>query len=116
MPKNRLGNRLGWCTTETLTRLSSRSYTPFVTQPENGANLTDFWDTNIVSTAVARNIPSENGQVHPATFPEKIVILPLIQTTNEGDLVLDPFSGSHTTGRVANRFGRKYVGYDIHDY
>jgi len=94
----------------------SRSYTPFVTQPENGANLTDFWDTNIVSTAVARNIPSENGQVHPATFPEKIVILPLIQTTNEGDLVLDPFSGSHTTGRVANRFGRKYVGYDIHHY
>ena len=94
----------------------SNSYTPIVPDADSGANLTDFWSDEVVSTAVARNVVSENGQVHPATFPEKVVILPLIQTTNEGDLVLDPFSGSHTTGRVANRFGRKYVGYDIHDY
>ena len=94
----------------------SNSYTSIVPDADSGANLTDFWSDEVVSTAVARNVVSENGQVHPATFPEKVVILPLIQTTNEGDLVLDPFSGSHTTGRVANRFGRKYVGYDIHDY
>lgn len=95
---------------------TSKNYTPFITQPDDGANLTDYWDENVVSTAVARNIPTENGITHPATFPEKVVVLPLLQTTNEGDLVLDPFSGSHTTGRVANRYGRKYVGYDIHEY
>ena len=77
----------------------------------------DYWDEDVIQTAVEKNLKGQEGDlVHPATFPEKIVILPLLQTTNEGDLVLDPFSGSHTTGRVANRFGRKYVGYDIHDY
>lgn len=94
----------------------SNSYTPVVPDADSGANLTDFWSEDVVNTAVARNVVSENGQVHPATFPENVVILPLIQTTNEGDLVLDPFSGSHTTGRVANRYGRKYIGYDIHEY
>lgn len=94
----------------------SNSYTPVVPDADSGANLTDFWSEDVVNTAVARNVVSENGQVHPATFPEKVVILPLIQTTNEGDLVLDPFSGTHTTGRVANSCGRKYVGYDIHEY
>jgi len=94
----------------------SNSYMPVISSSDDGANLTDFWSEDVVNTAVARNIVSENGQVHPATFPENVVVLPLLQTTNEDDLVLDPFSGSHTTGRVANRFGRKYVGYDIHAY
>ena len=94
----------------------SKSFTPVISSSDDGANLTDFWNEDVVETAVARNVVSENGQVHPATFPEKIVILPILQTTNEGDLVLDPFSGSHTTGRVANQYGRKYVGYDIHEY
>jgi DNA modification methylase len=34
-------------------------------------------------------------------FPEKIVLLPVLQTTNEGDLVLEPFCGSMTIGNVS---------------
>ena len=39
--------------------------------------------------------------------------LPILQTTNEGDVVLDPFMGSGTTGKVAKGLGRHFVGYDI---
>ena len=94
---------------------TSKDYTPLITGSED-KNLTDYWTPEVISTATSRNIPSENGITHPATFPQEIVLLPLLQTTDEGDLVLDPFSGSHTTGRVANRYGRRYVGYDIHPY
>jgi len=45
-----------------------------------------------------------------------IVILPVLQTTNEGDLVLDPFCGSMTTGKVSERFNRQFVGYDVQVY
>ena len=41
------------------------------------------------------------GVEHSAPFPEKIFVLPLLQTTNEGDLVLDPFCESMTTGKVS---------------
>ena len=53
---------------------------------------------------------------HPAPFPEDIVTVPLLQTTDEGDLVLDPFMGTGTTGKVANRWGRRFIGYDLKDY
>ena len=56
------------------------------------------------------------GVEHPAPFPEKIVILPVLQTTNEGDLVLDLFCGSMTTGKVSQRFNRQFVGYDVQVY
>ncbi|MDE0807915.1 MAG: site-specific DNA-methyltransferase, partial [Alphaproteobacteria bacterium] len=53
---------------------------------------------------------------HPAPFPEAIFTLPILQTTDEGDLVVDPFMGTGTTGKVANTYGRRFVGYDTHRY
>ena len=53
---------------------------------------------------------------HPAPFPEEILILPILQSSNEGDLVLDPFMGSGTTGRVCDKLGRSFVGYDLKRY
>ena len=50
---------------------------------------------------------------HPAPFPEEIIILPIFQTSKEGDLVLDPFMGSGTTGKVCNKLERSFVGYDF---
>ena len=72
----------------------------------------DFWNEDIVSSAVV-NQRIDNDVEHPAPFPEKIVILPVLQTTDEGDLVCDPFTGSGTTGRVAQSNNRRFVGYDI---
>ena len=84
--------------------------------PRDGKNMGDFWDESVVKTAVAKNIPTPGGVEHPAPFPEQIVTLPILQTTDEGDIVLDPFMGSGTTGKVANRLGRRFVGYDVTDY
>lgn len=50
---------------------------------------------------------------HPAIFPEKLVFDHILSWSNEGDIVLDPFIGSGTTGLVANKLGRHYVGIEL---
>ena len=57
-----------------------------------------------------------DGVEHPSPFPEESVIIPSLQTTNEGDIVLDPFCGSMTTCKVSQRFNRQFVGYDVQVY
>jgi len=42
--------------------------------------------------------------------------LPILQTSKEFELVLDPFMGSGTTGRVCDKLGRSFVGYDLKGY
>ena len=50
------------------------------------------------------------------TISKEIIILPILQTSNENDLILDPFMGSGTTGRVCDKLGRSFVGYDLKGY
>ena len=50
---------------------------------------------------------------HFAVFPEKLVETCLRVSTKEDDLVLDPFCGSGTTGAVALRHGRRFVGIEL---
>ena len=47
---------------------------------------------------------------HPAIFPEKLAADHIISWSNEGDTVFDPFMGSGTTGKMAIRMGRKFIG------
>ena len=55
------------------------------------------------------------SEAHFATFPEKL-IEPCIQAGSKvGDIVLDPFFGSGTTGEVAERFGRNYIGIELNE-
>ena len=56
---------------------------------------------------------SKNGGGHPAPFPEDIPRLAIGCGSNPGDLVLDPFHGSGTTGRVCEELGRDYIGVDL---
>ncbi len=46
---------------------------------------------------------------HPTQKPEKLLAKILLASTNEGDLVLDPFAGSGTTAVVAKKLGRSFV-------
>ena len=46
-------------------------------------------------------------------FPNEIITLPILQTSKEGDLILDPFMGSGTVGRVCDKLNRCFVGYDL---
>ncbi len=50
---------------------------------------------------------------HFAVFPEKLVEPCILAGCPEGGVVLDPFSGSGTTGAVAKRLGRDFVGVEI---
>jgi len=50
---------------------------------------------------------------HPAIFPEQLAADHIASWSNVGDLVLDPFLGSGTTGKMALLAGRRFVGFDI---
>ena len=50
---------------------------------------------------------------HPAIFPEQLAADHIISWSNPGDIVLDPMNGSGTTTKMANKFGRRYIGIDI---
>jgi site-specific DNA-methyltransferase (adenine-specific) len=49
---------------------------------------------------------------HPTQKPLELVARCLRAATNEGDLVLDPFMGSGTTGVAAMRLGRRFIGFE----
>ena len=49
-------------------------------------------------------------KVHPTQKPEALLYRVLLATTERGDVVLDPFFGTGTTGAVAKRLGREWIG------
>ncbi|MAI44807.1 MAG: site-specific DNA-methyltransferase [Hyphomicrobiaceae bacterium TMED74] len=53
---------------------------------------------------------SSGRKAHPTQKPEAILHRIMIACTNPGDVVLDPFFGTGTTGAVAKRLGRKWIG------
>lgn len=56
-------------------------------------------------------LKNEDGnKVHPTQKPEALLHRVLMSSTKPGDVVLDPFFGSGTTGAVAKRLGRNFVG------
>lgn len=52
---------------------------------------------------------------HPTQKPEALLERIILASSNEGDLVLDPFSGSFTTSAVAKRLKRKTIGFDLNE-
>ena len=72
-------------------------------EPTNGRNKRDVWE---VTT-------KPFSEAHFAVYPPEL-ILPCIQAGSaEGDTVLDPFSGAGTTGLVALKQGREYIGIEL---
>ncbi len=47
---------------------------------------------------------------HPTQKPIELLEKIILSSTDENDLILDPFNGSGTTGIVANKLNRKYIG------
>lgn len=56
---------------------------------------------------------SKFRDAHFAVYPEKLVETCLLASTREGDVVLDPFTGSGTTGVVSYRLARRFVGIEL---
>mgnify|MGYP000944361825 CR=1 FL=1 len=53
------------------------------------------------------------AEAHFATFPEKLIETPISAGCPNGGIVLDPFFGSGTTGLVAIKQGKKYIGIEL---
>lgn len=66
-----------------------------------GKNPGDVW----AITQVKNNHPEKTA--HPCQFPEELVRRCVLATTRPGDLVVDPFAGSGTVGRVCADLGRR---------
>ncbi len=59
----------------------------------------------------AERLKDESGRkTHPTQKPEALLARVIVSASRPGDLVLDPFFGSGTTGAVAKRYGRRFVG------
>ncbi len=50
------------------------------------------------------------NKAHPTQKPEALLYRVLLATTEKGDVVLDPFFGTGTTGAIAKRLGREWIG------
>ena len=77
----------------------------------NNKQMKDVWATSLTK-------PSEKKQgKHPTQKPLEILEKIILASTNENDIILDPFCGSSTTGIASIKLNRKYIGIDnVTDY
>jgi len=72
-----------------------------------GANPGDVWKFSHVHYC------NPNRQKHPTQKPEGLIERMVLASSNEGDIVLDPFSGSGTTLRVCQQLNRDCIGFEL---
>jgi DNA modification methylase len=60
-------------------------------------------------------VSRDNTIKHPAPFNIELPLYYINLLTDEGDVVLDPFSGIGTTGMGCNELSRKYIGYEMNN-
>lgn len=58
-------------------------------------------------------ISADRGNQHPAPFPKQLVENCINLTTQENDIVLDPFCGSGTTAVIAKKLNRQFIGIEL---
>jgi modification methylase len=67
-------------------------------------------DWNLPLCTGAERLKQDGAKLHPTQKPEALLHRIFTATTEPGDIILDPFFGTGTTGAVAKRLGRHYVG------
>lgn len=72
--------------------------------------LTNIWE---YAVGLGGSTSDKIAFKHPAIFPEKLAYDHIVSWSNEGDIVMDPFSGSGTTCKMAYLCNRKYIGFEI---
>ena len=74
-----------------------------------GANPGDVWEISHIHYC------QENRQHHPTQKPEALIERMILASSNENDLILDPFSGSGTTLRVCQQLRRSCIGFELNE-
>jgi DNA modification methylase len=99
---------------------STKNRTFYQTAEENIPTI-GHKNTTVADEKIAPNIfyyttgGSKETKGHPACFPEKLVEDQILTWSIEGELILDPFSGSGTTCKIAMLNKRNFIGIDISD-
>lgn len=96
-----------------------KKFNPNKTKSGDDKQMRDFLDfIELPIVQGKERLRGENGRaLHPTQKPEKLLELIILASSNEGDLVLDPFFGTGTTGFVADRMNRKWIGIEMNpDY
>jgi modification methylase len=75
----------------------------------DGLQMRSDWTIPLCTGAERLKDPS-GGKAHPTQKPEALLHRILVATSSPGDLVLDPFFGTGTTGAVAKALGRDFIG------
>ena len=68
-----------------------------------------------ICTGHERLKDDKGDKAHPTQKPESLLHRVLVGTTNPGDVILDPFFGTGTTGAVAKMLGRDFIGIERED-
>ncbi|MCF7926833.1 MAG: site-specific DNA-methyltransferase [Candidatus Izimaplasma sp.] len=79
----------------------------------NNKQMKDFWDipTNIYQSSCINKKEKKHGSF-PTQKPLALIERLVLSASNSGDIILDPFNGSGTTGVASVKNGRKYIGID----
>jgi site-specific DNA-methyltransferase (cytosine-N4-specific) len=110
-----------------MTRLIKRGVTPTV-RP-SGHTITNKWKdqggaipsnllemgNNDANSTYLKECRTAGLPVHPARFPRGLPEFFVKLTTNEGDIVLDPFAGSNMTGEIAEDLGRRWIAIELEE-
>ncbi|WP_414574994.1 DNA-methyltransferase [Anabaena sp. CCY 9402-a] len=76
-----------------------------------GKNPSDVWEFSKITTGTKRSSKERTG--HPAQFPLGIVERVINASSNQLEIVLDPFAGSCSTGIAATGLGRIFLGFEM---
>ena len=87
----------------------AESVTEKMKEDNGGKQMKDVWTGALTK-------PSEKTEgKHPTQKPEYLLERIVLASTEEGQIILDPFCGSGTTGVEAIRLGRKFIGIEVRE-
>lgn len=89
-----------------------KKFNPNKTKEGKDKQMRDFLDfIKLPIVQGKERLRGENGRaLHPTQKPEKLLELIILASSNKNDIVLDPFFGTGTTGFVAQKLDRNWVG------
>lgn len=68
-----------------------------------------------IKTAIEVNMPRKEDKIHPTQKPLNYIQMLIENSSQENDIVLDPFMGSGTLAKACKNINRNYIGFEIDD-